>query len=41
MAKLTDTQSILLAHAAQHEDGCIHPLPATLSENGTPSERAF
>jgi hypothetical protein len=30
MAKLTDTQSILLAHAAQQENGSIYPLPPAL-----------
>jgi Protein of unknown function (DUF3489) len=40
MAKLTDTQSIVLAHAAKNDDGSIYPLPAAVCENGTPSERA-
>lgn len=31
MPKLTDTQSMLLAHAAQHDDGSALPLPATLA----------
>lgn len=40
MAKLTDTQSILLAHAAQQEGGSIYPLPASLTEDGNSSDRA-
>lgn len=28
MAKLTDTQSILLAHAAQRSNGSVYLLPA-------------
>lgn len=39
MAKLTDTQLILLAHAAQNANGSIYPLPASQLENGAPSER--
>lgn len=28
---LTDTQSLLLAHAARHEQGSFYPLPETLT----------
>ena len=34
MPRLSDTQSILLAHAAQRRDGSLFPLPDTLSSSG-------
>jgi hypothetical protein len=40
MAKLTDTQSLLLAHAAQQSNGSIYPLPAPLIEGNGPADRA-
>jgi hypothetical protein len=39
MAKLTDTQSLLLSIAAQ-QDNSLYPLPAALIENGEPAARA-
>jgi hypothetical protein len=34
MPKLSDTQAILLVHAAQHQDGRLYPLPQSLTECG-------
>ncbi len=34
MAKLSDTQSIILVHAAQRDTGSLYPLPETLRRGG-------
>ncbi len=34
MAKLSDTQSIILVHAAQRDSGSVYPLPETLRRGG-------
>ncbi|MEQ8801185.1 MAG: hypothetical protein RLP45_04030, partial [Haliea sp.] len=33
MSKLTDTQRVILAHAARRDDGAVLPMPASLSLN--------
>jgi hypothetical protein len=41
MPKLSDTQAILLVHAAQHKDESLHPLPKSLLEDGNRTEQSI
>lgn len=39
MTRLTHTQAILLAHAAQRDSGSLYPLPNGLAHPPTPATR--